>query len=58
MADLASLEVPGNWARKYIVPAKAKGQLRDLLLCLGISQMTLFPDLAALCEELKTRNFA
>ena len=58
--DLATvdLNVKHKWRIKYIVPVAAKPRLQDLLFALGITKMTLFPDLGTLAEQLKSRPFA
>jgi hypothetical protein len=58
--DLAGLsydspELP--WRRAFKIPASAKPTLRDMLEYIGIRRSTLFPDLASLAEDLKSRSF-
>lgn len=57
--DLASADLAQEqlWRSKFVVPAASKPILRSKLRALGITRMSMFPDLAALAEELKSRNF-
>jgi len=42
---------------KLVIPADAKPRIRDELDALGFKQANLFPDLANLAEDLKTRRY-
>jgi len=58
--DLAGLsydhpELP--WRRAFKIPASAKPDLRNMLEYIGVRRSTLFPDLASLAEDLKSRSF-
>jgi hypothetical protein len=57
--DLATAELPTQheWRMKFIVPKNAKPKLRRRLFDLGITKMTLFPDLGALAEDIKSYSF-
>jgi hypothetical protein len=57
--DLADLGPPPskNWQIAFRVPNKSKDNLRELLTRLAIRQSSLFPDLGALAEDLKSRLF-
>jgi FRG domain len=46
-----------RWRRVFKVPASKKRDLLDHLRRLSIHKATLFPDLSALAEELKTRTY-
>ena len=45
------------WRRVFRVPAATKPIILEMLRALSISRSTLFPDLGALAEELKSRQF-
>jgi hypothetical protein len=57
--DLAGADIARGekWRSKYIVPAGYKKSIRAALTSLGLTKMSLFPDLSALAEELKFRSF-
>jgi hypothetical protein len=59
-ADLAGyvehLSMP--WRRKFLVPAASKPELQELLRRLAIHKSSLFPDLGALAEDLKSRPYS
>jgi hypothetical protein len=48
-----SMAKPTPWRRAFRIPKADKPHLREMLTALGIRKSTLFPDLAALAEELK-----
>jgi hypothetical protein len=52
-----SADPPRPWRRAFGIPARGKKYLRGLLHSLGINKSTLFPDLAALAEELKDGSY-
>jgi hypothetical protein len=62
-SDLADVAYKGKsvflkrWRRAFKVPASKKADLRHFLRALGVHKATLFPDLGALAEELKSRNY-
>jgi hypothetical protein len=53
--DLA--DIAGTWRIAFRVPGARKGDVQEILRSLAITKMSLFPDLAALAEELKSRRF-
>jgi hypothetical protein len=53
--DLAN--IAGTWRIAFRVPGARKGDVQEILRSLAITKMSLFPDLAALAEELKSRRF-
>lgn len=57
--DLADLAVgpSGPALQRFVVPKAAKQHLRNCLRALGLTRAGLFPDLAALAEDLKGRDF-
>jgi hypothetical protein len=55
--DRLALSNPQPWRRAFKVPAGKKTEIRHLLRAAGVHQATLFPDLGALAEELKSRNY-
>ncbi len=58
-SDLGDIDyIDDPWRRAFKVPAKRKSDLRDQLRKLSIKQSTLFPDLATLAEDLKSRNYS
>jgi FRG domain len=58
-ADLADLvQTSMQWRLAFRVHSTGKAALRELLIRLAIRRSSLFPDLGALAEELKSRFFA
>jgi hypothetical protein len=55
--DLRTLEVPRAVLRRFVIPKDRKVGMRKLLRTLGTSRSTLFPDLAALSDDLKDLEF-
>jgi hypothetical protein len=57
--DLAELDYdhPRRWRRAFIVPSSSKSTLREHLRRISITRASIFPDLASLAEELKSRGF-
>jgi FRG domain len=58
--DLAEHPVvipPGTWRVAFRIPATSKRGILEMLRMLAITKSSLFPDLAALAEELKSRRF-
>jgi FRG domain len=57
--DLAddNFDIKTTWRRAFIIPLKAKRNLRHTLEQVGIYKSALFPDLAALAEDIKARNY-
>jgi hypothetical protein len=59
--DLADVPYVGSqtpWRIAFRVPSAEKDNILERLQSLGISLSTLFPDLAALAQELKGRHFS
>jgi hypothetical protein len=48
----------GAWRVAFRIPATSKGGVLEMLRRLSITKSSLFPDLAALAEELKARRFS
>jgi hypothetical protein len=48
---------PPPWRRAYRIPSRNRPALRELLRSLSMHKSTLFPDLGALAEDIKSRNF-
>jgi hypothetical protein len=59
-ADLADTteHTSGPWKRAFIVPNKTRHDLQELLRRLSIHKSSLFPDLGALAEDLKSRPYS
>jgi hypothetical protein len=59
-ADLADAieHTSGPWKRAFIVPNKTRQDLQELLRRLSIHKSSLFPDLGALAEDLKSRPYS
>jgi hypothetical protein len=54
-ADLATVEEGfRQWRLAYLIPKSQKPGIRELLSYLSIHKSTLFPDLGALAEDLRT----
>jgi hypothetical protein len=49
--------VPPPWRRAFRIPSGSKRGLLALLRILGIHRSTLFPDLGALADDIKSRSF-
>jgi hypothetical protein len=45
------------WRRAFIIPAERKRNLKQILDQVGIYKSALFPDLAALAEDVKAKNY-
>jgi FRG domain len=56
LADTAEL-ISQPWKRVFRIPSGSKAGLRELMHRLSINKSTLFPDLGALAEELKSRPY-
>jgi hypothetical protein len=58
-SDLGDIDYTDDpWRRAFKVPAKRKSDLRAQLRKLSINQSTLFPDLGALAQDLKSRIYS
>lgn len=57
--DIAEIkyEKHPTWRVAFRIPDWSKTEIRDILRRLGINKSSLFPDLAALAEDLKSRSF-
>ena len=55
--DLANVACAKSWRVAFRVPGVDKEKIREMLRSLGIVKSSLFPDLGALAEELKSRSF-
>lgn len=58
-ADLADAaeDTSHPWKRVFRIPSNSKADLSELMRRLGIHKSTLFPDLGALAEDLKSRLY-
>lgn len=56
LADIKQRSAP--WRRMFRVPGRKKAELGELLRRLAIHKGSLFPDLGALAEDLKTRWYS
>jgi hypothetical protein len=57
--DLADLTTGPNGPslQRFLAPKGAKDHLRNCLTALGLTGASLFPDLATLADDLKSRDF-
>jgi FRG domain len=58
--DLSAIveHASGPWRRAFLVPRENRDDLRELLRRLSIHKSSLFPDLGALAEDLKSRTYS
>jgi hypothetical protein len=58
-ADLADAaeDTMHPWKRVFRIPSNSKADLSEIMRRLSINRSTLFPDLGALAEELKSRPY-